>query len=233
MDRRVAPGRLGALGHLPEQLLVQRRVLAARADEAVSRPPRQLRRQRSGRRDVDRHRLLRLVVDRRLLGPVPLALEVHALLGPEQPDQLDRLGEPLAALLAPGKLLPRRGGLVQRLAGAHSQEHAPRRQPPERAERLRDHRRVVAERGGEDAGAERGAFRRDGGRAEPGQRRGPVPAVVAPGLEVVRDGDDLEPDPLRVPGELEQLDRPELLRGCLVAELHATSRAPPRLARGG
>src|SRR5918996_8764 len=50
----VAAGVRRALGHLAEQLVVQGGVLSARADEAVAHPAGELRRERPGRRDVDR-----------------------------------------------------------------------------------------------------------------------------------------------------------------------------------
>ena len=221
---RVAAGRLGALGHLAEQLLVQRRVLAARADEAVADAAGQLGRQRAGRGHVDRDRLVGPVVDRRVGGAVPLALEVHALLRPEQADQLDRLGQPHPALLAPGELLAGRGRLVERLAGPDAEEHAPGREAAERPERLGDHRRVVAKRRREHARAEHRALGGDRGSAQPGQRRRRVSAVVAPGLEVVGDGHDLEADALGAAARSSSSSTgAELLRGGLVAELHAAA----------
>ena len=214
----------------PSSVVVQLRVLAARADEPVAEPAGQLGRERPGRGHVDRHRLVGPVVDRGLRGPVVVALEVHPLAGPQLPDQPDRLREAQAPLLAAGKRVTGDRRLVHGLAGAHAEEHAAGRHHGERGERLRDHRRLVAQRGGEDARAERRTFGGDRGRAEPGERVRPVPAVMAPRLEVVRDRDDLEPDALGVPGELEQLDRAELLRRRLVAELHAVT--PQRRAGG-
>src|SRR5919108_309701 len=85
------------------------------------------------------------------------------------------------------------------------------------------------EGGGEDARPQPRSLGRNRGRAQPGERRRAVPAVVAPGLEVVGDRDDLEAGALGPARELEQLDRPELLRGCLVAEPHARK---PWLRRG-
>ena len=213
-----------------EQLVVQGRVLAARADEAVADAARQLGGERPGRGHVDRHRGLGPVVDRGLRGPVVVALEVHALLGPQLPDQPDGLRQPQAALLAAGELLAGGGRLVQRLAGAHAEEHPAGGEAAERGERLRHHRRVVAQRGGEDARAEHGALGGHRGRAEPGERRRSVAAVMAPGLEVVGDADQLEPDLLGLAGVVEQRDRVELLGRCLVAE--ATLTRPPA-ARSG
>ena len=54
-----------------------------------------------------------------------------------------------------------------------------------------------------------------GDGAEPDQRVGRVAAVVAPGLEVVGDRDDVEARALRLDREVEQLARAELLRAAL------------------
>ena len=45
-----------------------------------------------------------------------------------------------------------------------------------------------------------------------------MPSRVTPGLEVVGDGDEIEPELLGVDGEVEELLRAELLGGSLVAE---------------
>ena len=195
---RIAPGLPGAGGEVGEQLLVQRGVLAAGADEAVAGAPRELRRERPGCGDVDRHRLLGPVVDGRALGLVVLAVEVDALLAPEPADQLDRLRQPQPPLLAAGERAAGDRRLVHRLAGADAEEDAAGREAAERREGLRDHGRLVAQRRGEHARAERRAARALAGRAEPRQRGRAVPAVVAPGLEVVGDRDDLEAGALRL-----------------------------------
>ena len=93
------PACAGALGQVREQLLVQLLLLAARGDEAVADAPGELGGERPRGGDVDRHRLVGPVVDRRSVGPVVLALEGDALVGPEAADQLDRLRQPQPALL--------------------------------------------------------------------------------------------------------------------------------------
>src|SRR5262249_54013957 len=163
------------------------------------------------------------VVDRGALGAVELALEVDALLAPEAADQAHRLRQPLPPLLCPRPLLPGGGRLVHRLPGADAEEDASGEERPERAERLRDDRGVVAHRRREHAGAEVGAVERLAGRAEPDDRIRRVAAVVAPGLEVVGDGDGVEADALGVPREVEQLARAELLGRSLVAVAHQTA----------
>ena len=142
--------------------------------------------------DVDRHGLRRLVVDRRVMGAVVLALESRPLAAPERLDQLHGLPqarEPLA-LLGP---VDADGHLVERLPRADAQDHAPRRQAPERREGLGDDRRVVAERRGEYGRAEDDPLRCLGRGAQPGERVGRVTVGVAPGLEVVGRPDRVEP----------------------------------------
>src|SRR5581483_5637163 len=168
--------------------------------------------------DVDRHRRLGPVVDRRLLGAVVVALEADALLGPEQPHQPDRLRERQAALLRAGPLGASRRRLVDRLARADAEPDPSRVEARERRERVRDRRRVVAHRRREDARPEprplgalpEGAEPREAGRA--------VAAGVPERLEVVGDADELEPEPLRLDRQVEQAPRRELLRRRLVAE---------------
>lgn len=59
-----------------------------------------------------------------------------------------------------------------------------------------------------------------GERAQPGEREGCVTTGVPPRLEVVADEDGVEAERLCEDAVLEQRARVELLRGCLVAELH-------------
>ena len=91
-----------------EGLGVQLRALAGGADEAVADPPGEARRGRPGGRDVDRDGLVGPVVDRRVVGPVVLALEADELLAEQLLDQRHRLlepGEPLR-LLRPRRRRP-------------------------------------------------------------------------------------------------------------------------------
>ena len=215
---RVPLGFLRALGEVRDQFAVEVRVFAAGRDEAVAAPPRQFGRQRARGGDVDRHRLVRFVVDRRPHRFVVLALEVDPLLAPQLLDQFDRLGEAPAPLFRARELAAGGGRLVQRLAGADAEEDAARGQRAERAEGLGDDRRVVAQGRGEDAGPDHHPLGRGGERAEPDQRVRRVAALVAPGLEVVGDRDDVEPRLLRLDREVEQLARPELLGRSLVTD---------------
>src|SRR5205823_4813739 len=128
----------------------------------------------------DRYRLVRAVVDRRAIGAVVVALEGHALLGPELPHQLDRLREAQATLLRPGPLGAGRRRLVQRLAGADTEEDAAGIETGERSERLRHDRRLVAHRRRQHARAQQRALGPLAERAEPRERRRAVPAVMAP-----------------------------------------------------
>src|SRR5439155_21596406 len=77
----IAVGLARALVERRQQgVAVELRALARRADEAVRLFPRELRDLRTGARDVQRHRLLRLVEDLRLARAVVLALEGHVVL---------------------------------------------------------------------------------------------------------------------------------------------------------
>jgi hypothetical protein len=220
---RVAPRFRRPLGDFLHQPGVEVGVFAAGRDEAVAGAAGELRRQRPGGGDEDRHRLVGLVVDRRQLGPVVLALEVDPLLVPEAADQLDRLRQPQAPLFAARELAAGDRGLVQRLAGADAEEDAARVERAESAERLGDNRRLVPQGRRQHAGPEHRPLGRAADGAEPDERVGRVAAVVAPGLEVVGDGDDLEAVALGPARELDQLARAELLGGGLVAEPDAHS----------
>ena len=110
--------------------------------------------------------------------------------------------------LTPGHSPPVIGRLVQRLARADAEEDAVLAQAAQRRERLRDHGRVVAERRREHARAHLTRSVRAAQRAEPRQDGGRVAALVAPGLEVVGDGDVVEAGALGLQREREQLRGP-------------------------
>ena len=168
--------------------------------------------------DPDGDRLRRQVVDRGAAGAIPAALEVHLLARPQLMDQRDGLAQPLEPLARSGPIDARRGDLVHGLARSRGRGRCARSQAPERGEGLCDDGRVVAVRGRQDAGADQHARRSCGQRAEPGQRGRRVPAIVPEGLEVIRDGDTVEPEALGRDPEREQLGRSELLGGRLVAQ---------------
>src|SRR5690606_16147643 len=191
--------------------------LARRRDEPVALPAGEPGGDRAGGPDVDRDLLLGPVVDRRLVGPVVLPLEGHPLPGPELADEGHRLPQPGEALLAGGPRDAERR-LVERLPRADTEDDATRVQAPEGGERLSDDGRVVAERRGEDGRAEDDALGAGTDRPEPGQRRGGVPAVVPPRLEVVGDERRLEPGLLGLDDVVRELLRRELLRRRLVPD---------------
>jgi hypothetical protein len=228
LDRLVVAAHLlGALADVVEQVDVELRVLARRADEAVADAAGELGRERARRRDVDRHGLVRPVVDRGAAQLVVVALEVDALLGPQQLDDVDRLGHLQPALLAAGELAAGDRRLVHGLAGTDAEEDPAGGEAAERREGLGDDRRVVAHRRRQDAGAEDDLARGRRGGAEPGEDGGSVAAVVAPRLQVVGDAGGLEAARFGVLDELEQLRRPELLVGRLVTqgEVHTRTLA--------
>jgi hypothetical protein len=105
------PGGVAARGRrafldLAEQVCIELRILAARADEAVAEATGQLGRQRPGGGHEDRHGLIRAVVHRRALRAVVRPVEIDALLRPEPADELDGLGQALASFLPPGQSKP-------------------------------------------------------------------------------------------------------------------------------
>ena len=178
VDRgRVAPRRLRALLDRRQQLVgVELHALARGADEPVTRPARVLRHHRAARGDVDRHRLLGLVVHGGVDGLVELAVERHAVLGPQLPHQPHRLAQPGEPALEVRPLRAGHGRLVERLARAQPEHDPVRVQARHRRERLRDHRRVVAERRGQHARAEHDPRRPLPHRRHERQRERRVPA---------------------------------------------------------
>ncbi len=179
---------------------------------------REARRPRPRRRDVQRHAAGRAVVHGRHRGPEVSTLEGDELIAPQRADQFDRLLEPAEALVELGPLETARGDLVHRLAGADAEANAPRLQHPERAERLGDNRRVMAERRRQHGGAEPDATRALPERGEPRRRVHGVPVGVPPRLDLVADPDCVEPGLLGQHTELEQRARIELLTRRLVAQ---------------
>ena len=221
VDRRgIAARLLGALGERGQEGVgVQLGALAAGADEPVAEASREPRRGGARGGDVDRQRLVGLVVHRGLVGPEEGAVEVDDLRtrGRERLDELDRLAEPGESLGLLGPVDAHRD-LVHRLARPDAQDHAPGGKAAEGRERLGHDRRVVAERRREDGGPEGHPARRDRGRAQPHERVGRVAVGVAPGLEVVARPDRVEARRLGGDREVEEASRRELLRGRLVAE---------------
>ncbi len=192
--------------------------LAAGADEAVAQPSGEPGRRWTGGCDVDRHRGLGAVVDGGALGAIVLALEGDALLARQTSHQLDRLGKTSEAFLERRPRHARRRHLVQGFAGADAEEHAARIKTAQRPHRLRHDRRMVPKRRGYNARADGGAGGALAERAEPSEGKGPVPAGVPPGLEMIAHHDRVEADGFGVNGEIEELPRRELLCRSLVAE---------------
>ena len=216
---RVAARGLRALGDGGHELLrVEVHALAGGADEAVARAARVLGDDRAARGDVDRDRLLGLVVDRRVDRAVVLALERHVLARPQLAHQPHGLAQPGEALLELRPLPPGHRDLVERLAGADAEHHPSGVEQPEAGERLRQHRGVVAEGRGQHGGAELDPRRALPHRRDPRHRRRGVPALVPPRQEVVGHHRAVQPHLLGAHGVLDQLTRPELLRRRLVSD---------------
>ena len=193
----LAPGPGEALADLAGQFGVELRVLAAGADEPLGDLARHRRRERAGGGDPDRHLVLGLVVDRRVLGAIELALEGDPVLGPQFVDQRDRLAQPVAPLLGARPFDADRRHLVQRLASADAEHDAAWEHGSERAEDLGDDRRVIAKGRGQDARADRHPPGASAERAEPGKRRRRMPVGVLPRLEMVADKDRVRTRPPR------------------------------------
>ncbi len=108
-----ASGNPDALVDVGQQLFrVQRHGLAAGADESVAGAPGVLGNHGPGGRHIDRNRPLGTIVDRGTLGPVILARERHAVLGPQFSYQRDRLAQPRKPFLHFRPGLSRRRYLV-------------------------------------------------------------------------------------------------------------------------
>ena len=205
-----------------ELVLVQLLTLAGGADEAVAGAAGVLGHHRAARGDVHRHPALGHVVDRGALGAVVLAVEVDAVTQPQLAHQLHRLAKAREPLLELRPLALVAGGdLVERLSGADAEEDAVRVQARHRRERLRDHRRVVAERRCQHRGAQLECLRAltDGGHPCQGERR--VAALVPPRLEVVADRGAVHAVRLGGHGQFDELARRELLRRRLVAQFQS------------
>ena len=108
--------------------------------------------------------------------------------------------------------------LVERLAGAYSEDDPARRQAAERGKRLCHHRGVVAQGRGQHAGAQDDSLRRGCRRAQPGDGVGRMAIGMAPGLVVVAGPDGVEAVLFRGDGEVEELSWAELFSRGLVAE---------------
>ena len=151
------------------------------------------------------------------MGLVELALEVHEVLAEELLDEQHRLLQAAETLLLVGPLGSDHD-LVERLAGAHAEDDAARGQAAQRGEGLGHHGRVVAQAGGEHAGAEDDALGRGGRGTQPGQGVGGVAIGVAPGLVVIAGPDRVVAELLGGDGEVEELAWAELFGRGLVAE---------------
>ena len=217
---------LDALADGGQQLVgVQLGRLAAGRDEPVADPTGEPRGRRPGRGDVQRNAAVGAVIDGRVVGLEVLARERHALGGPELDHQQARLLEHLEAHLLLGPVDTERH-LVHRLPGADPEEHPPRVQAAQRAHRLGHDPRVIAIRRRHHARPQPDPLGALPDRRQPGERERRMPAVVAPGLEVIGDDDAVEAELLGQHGVLHELARRELLGRRLVAEPHSRDGSP-------
>ena len=168
-------------------------------------------------RDVDRHRLVGLVVHGRLVGPEVRALEVDD--SPRHSAWMSVTASLSRAnrSLCSGQSTPTGTSFIDSPVPT-PRIIRPRGEAGQRRERLGDDRGVVPERGREDARAEDHPTRRLGRGTQPDERVRGVAVGVAPGLEVVARPDRVEPGLLGGNREIEQALGRELLGGRLVAE---------------
>ena len=181
--------RFGTFAHRGQQLVdIEFLALARRADETVTGAPGVLGHHRTAGTDVHRHATLGNVVDAGSLEVVELAVEVHRLAAPQFTHQLDRLAQPGEALLELRPLGYRTGGnLVERLAGAHAEEHPARVQTAHGGECLGDHRRVVPKCRRQHRGAEHDPLGALADRRHPRQCERRVATLMAPRVEMIAD----------------------------------------------
>src|SRR5271170_346558 len=217
--RALAVGSDKALADLADQVGVKLGVLPAGADESLGNLAGHRGGKRAGGGNPDRHLRFGLVVDRRAFGAIELAGEADPVLGPQFVNQSDRLAQPVAPFLGARPLDAARRHLVQRLAGADAKYNSSRKHRSERAENLRDDRRVVAKGRGQHAGADYHPARARAERAEPSERRRRMAVSVLPRLEMVADKDRVEPDRFGQTRKVEQFTRSKLFGRRFVSEL--------------
>src|SRR5207253_9527472 len=115
---------------------------------------------------------------------VVVAVERHRLLGPQPADEPHRLTQAGEALLVVRPLNAERA-LVEMLAGADPEDHAPGMERTQRAESLRDDRGVIAKRRRHPRRAQGDSAGALAGSGQPCERQWRVAVGVAPGLEPV------------------------------------------------
>src|SRR3954447_6354491 len=147
---------------------------------------------------------------------------------PEQPDDLHGLLEHLEAKVGLGPAVAE-DVLVERLAGPDAEVEAPVVQDRARRRRLRDHRRVDADRRTGHPGGDR---QRRGLRQRPDYRpdEPAVSLLVVPGVIVVGDPQGVKAGLLGLLGLLDQLARVVFLAREEISDLHPATLPDPRAA---
>ena len=160
------------------------------------------------------------VIDGGALEVVVLAVEVGPLTAPQLAHEFDRLAQPGETLLEVRPLAGEPGGnLVERLAGAHAEEHPARVQAAHGGERLGHHGGVVPEGGREHGRAQGDPLRPFADGRQPRQRERRVPTLMPPRLEVIADRRAVHSVFLGEHAELDKFTGPELLGRRLVSQL--------------
>src|SRR5260370_37160486 len=149
---------------------------------------------------------------------VVLAIESNEFLGPEPADQFNCFVEPGQTLFGGGPCHARHCYFVERLTATNTQDHASRVEHTQRSKRLRNNRRWIAKRGSEHARAQQNMLGSLSDCAQPRERKGGMPVLVPPGLEMVAYPDAFEAAHLRLYSKLPALAPHQLINRCLIAE---------------
>ncbi len=210
----------GFLGPLAEPVPQHVDLLVGRADgdDPIGVLARALRVDRTGGGDIDRNGLLGAGVEARRFEGEVLAVVFDHLAGEELVDDVDGLEHHRGA---DTDLRPFAADdvLVQRFAGAKAEPEATGVHGAERRRSVGDDRRVVAEPGTGDRGAEReaGALAE---RAHEAPREGGLSLLRRPRMEVLADLEaGVEPGGFGLFGPIEQIRRMELLEHACVPDL--------------
>src|SRR5437773_8250176 len=165
---------------------IQLHSLPRSADETVAGSPRELRHLRASRPNVDRNRVVRPVVDRRIPRVVVLAVERHELLRPQLLDEANGLAQSGKPLLVVWPFDAERT-FIEVLPRSDAEDHPVWVKRAEGSECLRDDGRVIAKRRRRNRGAQHHAARSLSNRRQPreGERR--MPVGMTPRLKVIAD----------------------------------------------
>ena len=165
---------------------------------------------------------------------VVVAVKVHPVTAPQLAHQTDRLTQAGKAFLELRPLAGESSGdLIERLTGAHTEEHPVRIEATHRGECLGDDGGVVPEGGCQHRCPERDPLGALTDGRHPRQREGRVPTLVAPRLKMVAHRRTVHTVRLSEHTEFHQFTRSELLRRRLVSQFQFSHRLVSTPERGG